>query len=116
MSNARRPAWRVAEELKPMSQATMTSAVCKPMDASTENQTDRYRRIPSKVVYQETIESRQLATKSAWTMGRLTPTGSAGEFEDANAIAQYSLNMVTLRVRRRFPKRIQKSEVRIQNK
>ena len=59
-----------------MSQATSTSAVCNPMDASTENQTDRYRRIPSKVVYQETIESKQLATKSPWTMGRLMASKS----------------------------------------
>ena len=47
-----------------MSHTTSTSAVCRPTDASTENQTDRYKRIPSKVVYQETMESKQLATKS----------------------------------------------------
>ncbi len=82
MRRTRRPAWRVAEELKPMSQATSTSAVCNPMDASTENQTDRYRRIPSNVVYQETTESRQLAMNRACTMGRLT----LSEFEDTNAI------------------------------
>src|ERR1039458_4651724 len=104
MRRERRAAWRVAEELKPMSQATSTSAVCKPMDASTENQTERYKRIPSKVVYQETMESKQLATKSAWTMGRLTLTGSAGEFDEANAIAQYSLSRGTERARRRFQK------------
>ena len=88
----------MAEELKPISQATSTSAVCSPMDASTENQTERYRRIPSNVVYQETMESKQLATKSPWTMGRLT----AAEFEDANAIAQYSLRDFTQERRRRF--------------
>src|SRR5208282_2962608 len=103
MSRARRPICRVAEEpypaeelypsdeLKPMSQATSTSAVCKPIDASTENQTDRYRRIPSNVVYQETTDSKQLATKSPCTIGRPTPTWPLVEFEDANAIAQYSL-------------------------
>src|ERR1700677_4803697 len=82
---------RIAAELKPISQATSTSAVCNPMDASNENQTDRYRRIPSNVVYQETMESRQLATKSPWTMGRLT----AVESEDANVIAQNSLSEFT---------------------
>ena len=75
---------RVAAELKPMSQATSTSAVCSPMDASTENQTDRYRRMPSNVVYQETIESRQLATKSAWTIGRLT--ASKSRLEDCDYV------------------------------
>src|SRR5271170_844516 len=82
MRSARRPIGRMAAELKPMSQATSTSAVCNPMDASTENQTDRYKRIPSNVVYQETMESRQLATNSPWTRGRLM----AAEFEEANAM------------------------------
>src|SRR5579862_2687518 len=98
MSRARRPRWRVADELKPMSHATSTSAVCKPMDASRENQTERYKRIPSKVVYQETMESKQLATNSAWTMGRLT----LSEFDEANAIAQCSLKRFTRDARRRF--------------
>src|SRR5271156_2433211 len=98
MRSARRPTWRVPEVLNPMSQATSTSAVCNPMDASTENQTDRYRRIPSNVVYQETMESRQLATKSPWTMERLT----AVESEDANVIAQNSLSRFTWDVNPRF--------------
>ena len=73
---------RAVKEVKPMSQATSTSAVCKPMDTSIENQTARYKRIPSNVVYQETMESKQLAAKSPWTMGRLRPA----EFEEANAM------------------------------
>src|SRR5579862_9288248 len=51
--------------------------------------------MPSNVVYQETTESKQLATKSAWTIGRLTPADPTEGFEDTNGIAQYSLRTVT---------------------
>ncbi len=79
----RRPTCR-PEELKPISQATSTSAVCSPMDASAENQTDRYRLMPSKVVYQETIARKQLATKRVLIMGRLTLARSGDALEDTN--------------------------------
>src|SRR5579863_2890884 len=75
INNERRPTSR-AGVLKPISQATSTRAVCTPMDASAENQTERYKFMPSYVVYQETMDSRQLATKSALTMGRLRPAKS----------------------------------------
>src|ERR1700728_3244244 len=103
MSSGRRPACLLEEvnpgdELNPISHATSTSAVCIPSDASTENQTERYRRMPSNVVYQETTESKQLATKSAWTIGRPTPD----VLEYTKAIAQYSLRKVTRCPRARF--------------
>src|SRR5215831_9531246 len=68
--------------LNPISHATRTSDAWTPSDARTENQTERYSRIPSNVVYQETMDNRTLATKRALTMGRLTPARSVGMTED----------------------------------
>jgi hypothetical protein len=42
-----------------------------PIEAMTANQVARYNAIPCSVVYQETIERRQLATKRAPTRGRV---------------------------------------------
>src|ERR1700683_5621329 len=103
MSSGLRPAClpeelNPSDELNPISHATRTSAVWIPSEARTENHTERYRRMPAKVVYQETTESKQLATKSAWTIGRPTPA----VFEYTEAIAQYSLRGFTRHPRTRF--------------
>src|SRR5579863_7582512 len=58
--------------------------------------------MPSNVVYHETTESKQLATKSAWTIGRLTPASPVDWLEDTNAMARYSLRTLTRRLRERF--------------
>src|SRR6516162_791015 len=55
-----------------------------PSEASSENQVDRYSAIPCWVVYQETIDSRQLATNKAWTIGRVTPTEDAIDLGSMN--------------------------------
>src|SRR5579862_5615707 len=79
-------------ELKPISHATSTKAACKPTDASAENQTERYKLMPSKVVYHETNESRQLAMKRALTIGRVRPVRSEEVLEDTYGTLVLSWN------------------------
>jgi hypothetical protein len=53
--------------------------------------------MPSKVVYQETIASRQLATKRILTIGRLTPAKSAGVADDTNLLLESVTQMLAAR-------------------
>src|ERR1700675_2496353 len=71
-----------------MSHATSTSADCTPREASSENQADRYSAIPCCVVYQETIESRQLDINRPATMGRIREKDEVGAMHRPTRISR----------------------------